>query len=107
VFIAQLGDPGPLELPLLAVACLLGHEPDIDQCIEEALSDGKNPGASRQMITQNLAESGPSLDRKQPPGAGNSREPPAAADNGPRPRFRWPGVVSAGSGRCWVRTNVG
>ena len=53
----------------------------------------------------NLADSVPSLFRKHPSNAGNSRELPGAYKISPRPHRRWSEAVSAGGGRCWVRTN--
>ncbi|MDX6337924.1 MAG: hypothetical protein QOG05_5264, partial [Streptosporangiaceae bacterium] len=49
----------------------------------------------------------PLLNHEQPPTPGSGRTPPDPDKRSPRPRCRWPGAVSAGGGRCWVRTSVG
>jgi hypothetical protein len=82
-------------LPFLAATCLLGHEPDIDQVVGEAFSDGKNPGTSRQMITgtaPNLFRHCSVNSRQKPRTAGKHRQQTATAR----------GRVSAGQGPFWL-----
>ena len=49
----------------------------------------------------------PPLNHEHPQIPGSGRTSPDQDKTNPRPRSRRPEAVSAGGGRCWVRTNVG
>jgi hypothetical protein len=89
------------------VGCAYGQEKLWNRRIEEALDLAEEAQTGPEDGPGNLADSVPSLFRKHPSNAGNSRELPGAYKISPRPHRRWSEAVSAGGGRCWVRTNVG